>query len=91
MACFERWILTLSHFTNVFSSLKIVQVRPVYHIMFWAWTMFHLRVFSIGIHKKHKSNHYVLLLANFAGLEITQFWSVNYVCLVYELKFLFST
>ena len=50
--------------------------------------MFHLRVFSIGVHKKYKPNHYLLLLA--IDLEMTYFWSVNYICLVYKLKF-FST
>ena len=42
---FESWILTLVH------------VRPVYHIIFWAWAMFHLRVFRIDIDIKCKSNH----------------------------------
>ena len=30
-------------------------------------------------------------LASFHDLEITQFWSVNYICLVYKFKFLFWT
>ena len=51
--------------------------------------MFHWRDFSIGIHKKHKSNQYLLLLACCPDLEITQFWFVNYICLVYKLKLLF--
>ena len=51
--------------------------------------MFHFSVFSIGIYKKYKSNHYLLLLAICLYLEITQFWSVNYICLMYKLKFLF--
>ena len=51
--------------------------------------MFRLRVFSIGIHKKCKPNHYLLLLA--IDLEMTYFWSVNYICLVCKLKFLIWT
>ena len=39
--------------------------------------MFHLRIFSIDIHKKSKSNHYLLL-----------YLSVKYICLVHKLKFL---
>ena len=50
--------------------------------------MFHLRVFIIGIHKKCQSKHYLLFLAIFHDLEMTQFWSVNNICLVYKLKFL---
>ena len=53
--------------------------------------MFHLWDFSIGIHRKFKSNHYVLPLVVSRDLEMTQFWSVNYICLVYKLKFLFWT
>ena len=50
--------------------------------------MFHLRVFSIDIHKKCKSKHYLLRLVIFHDLRMTQFWSVKYICLVYRLKFL---
>ena len=50
--------------------------------------MFHLRDFSVGIHRKFKSNHYVLPLVISRDLEMTQFWSVNYICLVYKLKIL---
>ena len=47
--------------------------------------MFHLSFISIDIHKR--SNRYLLLLAIFHNLEMKQFWSVNYICLMY--KFLF--
>ena len=63
-----------------------MHVRVVYHTIFWAWTMFHLRVFSIDIHKKCNSNHYLLLLVIFHDLRMTQFWPGKYVCLVYKLK-----
>ena len=63
----------------------------MYDTIFWIWKMFHLRVFSIGIHKECKSNHHLLLLAIFHDLKMTQFWSVNYICLVFKLKFLFWT
>ena len=53
--------------------------------------MFYLRVSSIGIHRKRKSNHYLVLLVIFHDLEMTQVLSVNYFCLVYKLKFLFWT
>ena len=53
--------------------------------------MFSLRVFGIGIHKKFKSNKYLLLLVIFHDLEMAQFCSVNYICIVYELKFFFWT
>ena len=65
VAIFERWILTLAHFSDVFSDLETIHVRPVYHSIFWAWTMFDLRVFSIDIHNKCKSNLYLLLLVIF--------------------------
>ena len=68
-----------------------MHVRAVYHTIFWAWTMFHLRVFSIDIHKKCNSNHYLLLLVIFHDLRMTQFWSGKYVCLVYKLKFFLWT
>ena len=38
-----------------------------------------------------KSNFYLLLLAIFHGLEMKQFWSVNYIFLVYKSKVLFWT
>ena len=52
--------------------------------------MFHLRAFIIGIHKKCQSKHYLPFLAIFHDLEMTQFWSVNNICLVYKLKFLLN-
>ena len=73
---------------------KITQLRiqfEYHHTIIWIWTMFHMRFFSIGNHKKCKPNHYILLLPIFHDLEMIQFWSVNYVCLVYKLKFLFWT
>ena len=86
VALFERWILTLARFSDVFPDLQIMHVRVVYHTIFWAWTMFHLRVSSIDIHKKCNSNHYLLLLVIFHDLRMTQFWPGKYVCLVYKLK-----
>ena len=65
VALFERWILTLAHFSDVFSDLETIHVRPVYHSIFWAGTMFYLSVFSIDIHNKCKSNHDLLLLVIF--------------------------
>ena len=45
-------------------------LKKLYHKIFWTWTMFHLRIFSIGIHKgptykiyelkKHLKNNQVL-------------------------------
>ena len=89
VALFERWILTLSHFSNAFFWRGNLHVRSVYYPIFWAWTMFHLRFFSIDIHKKCESNHYLLLLAIFLDLKMTKLLSLNNVYLVYELKFLF--
>ena len=91
VALFERKILTLARFSDVFPDLQIMHVRAVYHTIFWAWTMFHLRVFSIDVHKKCNSNHYLLLLVIFHDLRMTQFWSGKYVCLVYKVKFLLWT
>ena len=91
VALFERKILTLARFSDVFPDLQIMHVRAVYHTIFWTWTMFHLRVFSIDIHKKCNSSHYLLLLVIFHDLRMTQFWSGKYVCLVYKLKFLLWT
>ena len=65
-----------------------MHVRPVYHIIFWVWTMFHLRIFSIDTHKKCKFNHCLLLSVIFHDLRMTQFLSIKYICLVYKLKFL---
>ena len=53
--------------------------------------MFHLTVFSFGIYKQRKSKHYLLPLAIFHELEMTQFWSVKYICLVYKSTFSFWT
>ena len=65
-----------------------MHVRPVYHIIFWVWTMFHLRIFSIDTHKKCKFNHCLLLSVIFHDLRMTQFLCIKYICLVYKLKFL---
>ena len=35
VAYFKRWILTLGHFPNVFSTQKAVEVRPVYIIPYF--------------------------------------------------------
>ena len=51
--------------------------------------MFHLRNFTIGIYKKLKYNYHLLVLAIFPGLDIIQFWSVNYMCQVCKLYNLF--
>ena len=91
VASFERRILTLSHFSNAFFWPGNLHVKSVYSPIFWAWTMFHLRFFSIDIHKKCKCNHYLLLLVIFLDLRMTQFWSVKYISLVYKLKFLLWT
>ena len=53
--------------------------------------MFHLRNFSIKFYKKHKPNYDLLVLEIFPSLEIIQFWSVNYMCQVCILLFLFWT
>ena len=78
VACCKRWILTLIHFWDTFSDLQIVQNKPLYHTIFSTW----------AIHWKCKSNHYLLLLAIFPDLEMTQFWYVNYIWQVYKSKFL---
>ena len=70
-ALFQRCILTLAHFSDVF-------FWPVncgcgvcisFHIL--GMDKFHLRVFSIDIHKNCKSNHYLLLLVIFHDLRMT--------------------
>ena len=48
--------------------------------------MLYLRVFSTDI--LSKSNHCLLLLVLFHDLEVTLHYSVNYICLIYKLKFL---
>ena len=68
--------------------LSLVHVMPVHHTIFWTWTMFYLRVFSTGIHKRCKFNTFLLRLVIFYDLEVTKFWSVSYIYLVYKLKFL---
>ena len=60
------------------SGIQIVQIRSVYHTIFWTQSMFYLKVFNImllvfSIYKL-KSNHH---LAIFPDLEMMQFWSVN--------------
>ena len=74
---------------RLYISAEVVKIRPVYHTIFWTWVMFHLRFFSIDIHKKCESNHYLLLLAIFLDLKMTKLLSLNNLYLVYELKFLF--
>lgn len=64
-------------------SLYILQVKTVYHTILLKWKMFDLRVFTIGIHKKHESNHYLHFLEIFLDFEMKQFCSVNYISLVY--------
>ena len=66
-----------------FSSLKIVQIVPLSHNIFWAWAMLSLRVFNIGIRRKIKPKHYFLWQffliwkwQNF-GLQIIYVKSVN--------------
>ena len=51
--------------------------------------MFHLRNLTFKIYKKLKSNYDLLVLVLFPIPEITQFWSVNYMCRVCKLYFLF--
>ena len=86
VAYFERWILTIAHFSDAFfwPIVFTCQVCISYHILEVL-----LKVFSIGIYKK--SNHYLLLLAIFHNLELTQLWSVNYFSLVYKSKLLLWT
>ena len=40
-----------------FSGLKIVQIMPLSHNIFWTWAMLCLRVFNIGICRMCKPNH----------------------------------
>ena len=49
-----------------------------FQTIFWTLTLSHLKVFSISIHKKCKSNHYLLLLAFFS-------WSANETVLACKL------
>ena len=49
--------------------------------------MFYLRVFSIGIHRNCKTK---LLLAICPDLEITQIWSVDYICQICKLNSYFG-
>ena len=58
VAYFKRYILILGHFSDVFSGLQTGQVGSLYHNIFWIWTMFYLRVFSIDTHRKCKTKHY---------------------------------
>ena len=66
-----------------FSGLKIVQIVPLSHNIFWAWAMLSLRVFNIGIRRKIKPKHYffwqfflIWKWQNF-GLQIIYVKSVN--------------
>ena len=61
-----------------------------YFKAFWTWTIFYLRVFSIGIHRNCKTKHY-FFQNFFPDLEMRQFWSVSYVCQICKLKLLFWT
>ena len=68
VAVFERWILTLAHFSNVFfwAVNCTYQIFLSYHIL--DMDNVPLRVFRIDIHKKCESNHNLLLLVIFHGL-----------------------
>ena len=68
-----------------FSSLKIVQIVPLSHNIFWAWAMLSLRVFNIGIRRKIKPKHY-FFWEIFPDLEMTKFWSANYICQICKSK-----
>ena len=79
VAYFERWILTLGHFPDAFFwPFFWAFFTPVCHAISWTWLMFFLRVFSICIHKKHKSNHYLL----FAQFFLIRKW-LSSVCKLY--------
>ena len=71
VALFQRWILTLAHFSDVFFWPVNCgcEVSISFHIL--GMDKFHLRVFSIGFHKNCKSNHYLLLLVIFHDLRMT--------------------
>ena len=53
--------------------------------------MLHFRIFSIGIYKMCKANHYLLVRAIFHDMEITEVRFVNYVYQVNKLYILFWT
>ena len=62
-ASFEKWILALAHFSDVF-------FWPVFHmsglciILYFISYYIIILYYSIGIHKKCNSNHYLLLFHN---------------------------
>ena len=62
VTCFESWILAPAHFSDVFMWPVncTCQACLSYHILDMDNVL--LRAFSIGINKKCKSNHYLLLL-----------------------------
>ena len=57
VAHFDRRMLTLEHFSNVFFRPINFTSQVCICTKFWACAMFHLMVFNIDIHKNRKSNH----------------------------------
>ena len=60
-------------------------------LFFWSvnwFLVFRFLVFSV--YKNPKFNHHLPFLAIFPDLEMLQFWSVNYICQVYNLYFYFG-
>ena len=84
VAYIGRFVLTLAQFSDAFFRFFS---DCTCQTIFWTWTLSYLKVFSISIHKKalKESKHYLLLLAIFHDLEMTQFQFVNCICLVYKL------
>ena len=94
LSCMESSILMFQHFFSLFFYLvcklfkslfkshfvgqKIVWVEPLISEMFRSLNMnLYLRAFSIAIYQKFDL-YYLCLFRLFSGLQIVQFWSVNY-------------
>ena len=69
-----------------------MQIRSVYHRIFWTWVMFYLRVFKISFFwfLSFLGILSLLFLAIFPDLEMLQFWTVNYICQVCKSYFYFG-
>ena len=82
VAYFERWVLTLGYFSDVFLLSSKLYKSGLHMIPHFEQEQYSIRGFLELVSVK---------CSCLTTMQMTQFWSANYICLVHELKFLFQT
>ena len=80
VAYFERWVLTLGYFSDVFLLSSKLYKSGLHMIPHFEQEQYSIRGFLELVSVK---------CSCLTTMQMTQFWSANYICLVHELKFLF--